>query len=90
MQNEVGTIYVIVFDPPVSGRIRTYTGWARNLEGRFHYHLMGKGAALTAEAVRQGVSMRIAWTAPGTRADERRLKNRKNMPKFLKKQGIVV
>ena len=96
MDGEPGYIYVIKFERPVGnparkhGSASTYCGWAKNVEGRFYYHLAGKGASLTRAAVQQGIGMELVLVIPGTRADERTVKNGKNIRRFLAKHGVTL
>jgi predicted GIY-YIG superfamily endonuclease len=70
----LGTIYLLHFDEPF-GHARHYLGWASNLDGRLWHHANGTGANLLRHVRRAGISWRLAATWPGTRNDERRMKN---------------
>jgi len=48
-----------------------------SVERRLAEHQAGRGAAITAAAARAGIEMVVVHTEPGTRHDERRIKNRK-------------
>ena len=74
MTGEVGEIYLLHFDRPLQ-HARHYRGWARNLAGRLAHHAKGSGARLTQVAVDRGIGWVLADVRPGTRAEERRLKN---------------
>ena len=76
-----GTIYTLHFDPayrpsPDAPQYKTaghYTG-AADLDARLAEHEAGRGARLTQVQLQSGGSWRLADVQPGTRADERRLK----------------
>lgn len=93
----MGTVYIIEFGIPLGSarhQARYYIGWceAGRLEQRFREHLMGHGAAITRACAAQGIPMRVIYSTPGTRADERRLKNRKNTPRLIRQwqqQGVI-
>jgi len=74
-----GTVYILHFDAPISDRHTTqhYIGWASDLEARIELHRKGRGARLTQVAAQRGIAFSVVATFPGTRADERRLKNQK-------------
>jgi hypothetical protein len=74
---ETGTVYLLHFDRPFSHACH-YLGWAKPGSARIARHLMGKGSALTRAAYAAGVRFTLVATWEGTRADERKLKNRKN------------
>lgn len=79
MSDEVGTIYLLHFTPPVRHAIH-YVGWTRGDDPapRVSQHLARQGSPLVAAAVRAGCSIELVLTRPGTRRDERALKDRKN------------
>jgi predicted GIY-YIG superfamily endonuclease len=83
--HEWGTVYILQFSRPVSGRAHYYVGWTRNLEGRLYYHRKGCGAKLTAAAVQQGITFEVIWSTSGTRKLERWIKERKNTPRLVAK-----
>lgn len=60
-------------------------GWADNLDQRLEDHRHQRGAKITAAAVRAGATLEVVYTAPGTRHDERRIKNYKNTAKWLER-----
>lgn len=75
---EVGTLYLIHLETPVC-HASHYLGFtSRTPEQRFEDHASGRGARLTAAAAKRNIAMKIVWTGPGTRSDERKLKNRSN------------
>jgi predicted GIY-YIG superfamily endonuclease len=77
----VGTVYLLHFDPPL-GHARHYIGWAKDAEARLAEHVAGRGGRLPAAAAAAGCSIVIARTWDGTRADERRMKRRKEHPRL--------
>jgi hypothetical protein len=83
-----GTVYLLHFLRPIGdlanprGQAQHYLGWSRAPERRVNAHREGRGAAIVREVNRLGIGFLVAATWPGTRADERRLKNRKNAPRL--------
>lgn len=76
-----GTIYLLCF----SARFKHaghYLGWASDLEARLTEHRNRTGARLVAVIIEAGLTFFCARTWEGTRADERRLKNRKETPRL--------
>jgi hypothetical protein len=79
-RDEPGTACTLHFDPPYRPDAPAYkcaghyTGWALDLEERLADHEAGRGARLTQVQKEAGGSWRLASAEPGTRADERRLK----------------
>jgi hypothetical protein len=73
-----GTVYLLHFSAPV-GHAQHYVGWTAGLDPqpRFQRHLAGRGSPLVRAALRAG-TVSLACHVPGTRADERVLKRRKN------------
>lgn len=69
-------VYMLHFEKPV-GRARHYVGSAEPhaFRARLRRHKAGTGAALTSEAVKRGIGMRVAhiWTAD-SRAREQEIK----------------
>lgn len=91
-EDEPGFVYILRLEVPLGSdrhSARFYTGWARNLDGRIYHHAQGRGAAFTRAAVERGIGFTLVWSMPGTRADERRIKNRKNARRFLQAQGVA-
>jgi hypothetical protein len=71
--HEIGTVYLIHFARPVAHALH-YLGWtSRTTDERLSDHFTGDGHVLVLRG--RGEVVRV-W--PGTRHDERRLKNRKN------------
>ena len=86
-------VYIIEFSPPL-GHAHFYVGYCADngLKKRFKQHLTGQGAAICRAAVERGIQLSIIATLPGFRDEERRIKARKNTPKFvqqLKRQGVI-
>lgn len=81
--NAPGTLYLLCFEralgdvsrPRMSAR--HYLGWTNgvSVEERVQRHLAGGGARIVAAAAKAGIGVEVVWTSPGTRNDERRLKN---------------
>jgi hypothetical protein len=82
MTGEVGTVYTLHFDRRIGADGRNgaqhYVGWARgDGQARIAHHRRGtSGVPLVEYAIRQGIGFMVADLRPGTRSDERRLKNR--------------
>lgn len=72
-------IYVIHFDQPLA-HANHYIGYCEDgrLDERIARHRAGNGAKILAALNRLDITYRIVHTLPGTRDDERRIKNRKN------------
>lgn len=90
-ESEQGFIYVLKLDKPLNNTLRDawfYIGFALNVEGRFFHHMNGTGASFTRAARAKGINLEVILTIPGTRAQERRIKNSKNILPFLQNQGI--
>lgn len=82
MTGEVGTIYVIHFHEPYQHAAH-YGGWSRYLEARLRHHLRGtSGVALMRAVYEAGIRWEVALTFPGTRDDERRMKNRGSLKRI--------
>lgn len=84
----MGTCYLLHFETPIAPGRHTcqhYIGWSnRRLRERIADHRKGYGARLTQVAKERGISFIVVRTWPNTtRRDERRLKNRKDVPKRL-------
>lgn len=75
-----GTIYILHFDAPISDGHTTqhYVGWAADLDARISAHAAGRGARLTQVAKERGIGFEVVASFPGTRADERRIKQQKH------------
>jgi hypothetical protein len=72
------TAYIGDQDRP-RARCLHYVGHARDVEKRIAEHLAGRGSALTRWAVQNGVGMLVSAVVPGSKAEERRIKNRKKL-----------
>lgn len=78
-----GTLYLIHFAKPVCDHrdAQHYLGFVkfgRTVDERFAEHCAGTGSKICRAAAQRGIKMEVVWTTPGTRTDERRLKNRNN------------
>jgi len=76
-----GTLYVIHFSRPYR-HARHYVGWTEDLDTRLARHRSGNGARLIAVIAQAGIGWQLAASWPGTRADERRFKRRKETPRL--------
>lgn len=82
------TVYLLHFSRPLGNPANRfalathYLGTAHDLGARLAEHRVGQGARITAAAVMRGIEMTVAWTWPGGRALERRLKRRKEGPRL--------
>jgi hypothetical protein len=85
--SEQGIIYLLHFERPIGdlanprAQARHYIGFTQNkrtLVQRLEHHREGRGSRLVHAVVRAGIPFEVARTWPGTRDDERRLKNQKN------------
>lgn len=74
MTDEQGIVYMLHFSSPF-GHAKHYVGWARNLEARLAYHGTNGGARLLWHVRAAGLTWVLARTRPGTRTDERTIKN---------------
>jgi hypothetical protein len=89
-------IYIIKFSEPIGnptnrrGQAQFYLGWCEDdrLMDRFHDHCTGRGARITAAAVKQGRRLEIVLTLPGDRTEERRLKNYKNTARLVQRRTV--
>lgn len=79
-----GMVYLLHFDRPISEShtCQHYIGWTMHLPSRAMAHMQGRGARLTQVAKQRGIGFVIAATWPGDRNLERRMKNRKNAPRY--------
>lgn len=77
-------VYLLHFDRPIGTARHSaqhYIGFvadSRQLDRRLKQHEQGRGAAITAAAVAQGIKLQLADWWRGSRWLERKLKNRKN------------
>lgn len=70
----LGTIYLLHFLKKLH-HAGHYLGWTEGpVEDRIARHRLGSGARLVSVVTQAGIGMEIAFTRPGTREDERRLK----------------
>jgi hypothetical protein len=77
-----GTIYLLHFERAYY-HARHYLGWTEGeIEQRLDRHMIGTGARLISVVTEAGIGLEVAKLWAGTRALERRLKNRKNSPKL--------
>lgn len=77
-----GTIYLVHFDEPYK-HARHYLGFAPgDVDERMVKHMLGTGSNLMRVVSAVGISWRLARLWKGTRADERRLKNGKQAPRY--------
>lgn len=88
-----GIIYILRIVPRF-WHAQYYVGWCKTngLWNRLKQHRTGKGAHITKAAVSQGHRLELVAEFPGTRDDERRIKNRKNTPAFvrqLERRGLL-
>ena len=72
-------LYLIEFSKPLGNerkKAQRYLGYCddHRLDERLAEHRQGKGAKITAAAVAIGAELRVVWTGPGDRKDERRIK----------------
>lgn len=73
---QMGIVYIVHFDRAF-GHAQHYCGWTLNLQTfrkRFRDHRNGKGSKLLAAVVKAGIDWQVT-IRPGTRNDERRIKN---------------
>lgn len=82
MTGEAGTIYCLHFRPAYR-HARHYVGWTGAPERRFREHLAGRGSPLVRAAVAAGCEVVVAWTRPGTRSDERKIKLNSHVPRSV-------
>lgn len=62
------------------------------VQERLEEHRAGRGARICAAAVRKGIELSLIAVLPGYWDEERRLKFRKNTPKYveqLRRQGTI-
>jgi predicted GIY-YIG superfamily endonuclease len=70
-----GQVYLLHFEVPYR-HAQHYLGWTEDLPTRLKDHRRGRGARLMEVITAAGIRFTLARTWPGTRALERRLKNR--------------
>ena len=88
-----GIIYILKFEPAF-WHAKYYVGWCgpKGLWNRLKQHRTGQGAKITKAAVKAGCRLVLIAELPGTRDDERAIKNRKSTPKFveqLERHGLL-
>jgi hypothetical protein len=74
--------YLLHLTPPYR-HARHYLGFADDLPRRLHRQATGNGARLVAVALAAGCTFELVWVRPGSRVEERRLKNQKAVPRLL-------
>ena len=74
-----GTIYLLHFASKYR-HAGHYLGWADDLAARLEQHATGRGARLTSVIQAAGIGFECVRTWPGTRRNERKLKNRRCAP----------
>ena len=91
-------LYWLELDEPLGNArksSRLYMGFASDdvrLYRRLIAHAHGRGSSFTRAAVDRGIGFKCIGIAEGTRADERRLKNRKNHRRefeTLQRRGLI-
>lgn len=88
MQPQHNVVYLLHFDRPLGNpenrraQAQHYLGYADRLDRRALQHLTGRGAKITQALFARGIGFQIARVWPGSRAFERKLKNRKEAPKL--------
>jgi predicted GIY-YIG superfamily endonuclease len=77
----MGYVYLIHFKTRISPKhtCQHYLGYTKDsIKRRLEEHKAGKGARLTQVAVERGIDFEVVRAWKGSRALERKLKNRKN------------
>lgn len=87
MSAPVGTVYLLHFTKPYK-HARHYVGWASDLNHRLVEHRAGHGARLLEVVQQAGISWTLARTWTGTRAIERKLKQRGGASRYCPTCGI--
>lgn len=93
MAEDPGRIYLVHLDQGMLVRegpngpiyARHYIGWAQSdhtLQLRLERHTNGTGSSFMAEVERRAISWRLVRMWRGDRFDERRIKNRREAPRF--------
>jgi predicted GIY-YIG superfamily endonuclease len=78
-----GSVYIIHLARPLAGsKSQHYVGFSKQVEKRLWHHRNGTGSAFLAEANRQGIAYTLCVIFPGTKRDERKLKNTKNTARY--------
>ena len=73
-ERSTGVVYLLHFHAPF-GHAAHYLGWTSSLERRLWHHLNGTGANLLRHVAKAGITWSLAAVWPGTRTDERAMKN---------------
>jgi hypothetical protein len=87
-QHDQGTVYLLHFLEPIGNpsnphaMAQHYIGWALVAADRIAAHTAGTGSAIVRAVQAKGIGFVVAATWPGSRALERRLKRRKDAPRF--------
>ena len=81
MRTDHNTVYLLHFNTPYH-HARHYLGFAEDLRARLVKHAIGRGARLMEVITSAGIEWQLARTWPGDRRLERRLKKRKDAPRF--------
>lgn len=79
------SVYLLHFWQPIAPGKHTcqhYVGTADDVAKRIEEHRAGRGARLTQVAAERGIEFSLVRLWDGGRAEERRIKNRKNAPKL--------
>jgi hypothetical protein len=79
-----GLVYLVHLEQPLA-HARHYVGWsasAWNLRLRLAHHRAGSGSRFLAAVTKAGIRFQPVRVVEGTRADERHLKNGKNVARL--------
>ena len=82
-----GTVYLIHFATKLH-HAQHYIGWTkatRTIKRRINKHKRGEGSRLMAAVVKAGINFEVVFTKPGTKTDERKMKNCKKSSRFCPK-----
>jgi len=71
-----GTVYLLHFDRPYSGRMQHYVSFTHDLERGLEGHSQGAAGATTKLAFDKGIGFTLARTWPGTPKLKRQIKDR--------------
>ncbi len=77
------TVVYLLHFVPAYRHARHYLGFADDLPARLHTQASGRGARLVAVALAAGCQISLVRLWPGTRDDERRMKNQRAVPRLL-------
>ncbi len=81
MGASAGTVYLIHLATPMA-HAKHYIGYAQDVLARLAEHRAGTGARLLAVAGQRGIGFELVRMWPGDRTFERKMKNRKNAPRY--------